>query len=151
MYTLSFAAGFAVACCIFMLLSAPSVASNTLYAHRRQANNHYDFSLDPAAAMVPSILSQPQPKAANNAAVVAANKANSSFVLSDSQLIGNTAMGAGGAVFATSSEGVYLLCNTLNNGGPSTTHKYSDSSCFRLICVVCVCSLFTDSLYTLAL
>jgi len=41
-------------------------------------------------------------------------KNSSSFMVSATHLAGNTAQGAGGAIFATSQAGVYLLCGSSN-------------------------------------
>ncbi len=50
-------------------------------------------------------------------------KNSSSFVVTATQLAGNTAQGAGGAIFATSQAGVYLLCGSSNlaDTGQSST------------------------------
>lgn len=51
-------------------------------------------------------------QAASAVGAIAEDKGSSTFVLVDTQLVSNTAKGAGGAVFGTSTEGVYLICNS---------------------------------------
>ena len=60
--------------------------------------------------MVPSILNNTQTNTANTVAAAAASFPNSTFVLLDSQLLGNAAAGAGGGAFVTSTFGVILRC-----------------------------------------
>lgn len=92
-----------------------------------QAKNLYNFPLDPAAAMIPSVLKDQQMNAASAAVTIAESKSTSTFVLLDSQLIANTAAGAGGGVFATSTDGVFLLCSST---GESILCSYtSNTSC----------------------
>lgn len=84
-----------------------------------QASKPYDFSIDPAEAMVPNILNSSQTQQASIAAGHAIARPNSSFVMSSSQLLGNTALGAGGGVFATSPFDVFLQCEDtgISSGG----------------------------------
>jgi len=48
-------------------------------------------------------------------------KNSSSFVISNTELAYNEAQGAGGAVFATSQTGVYLLCDSHDSSWNMTT------------------------------
>ena len=76
-----------------------------------QGSKLYNSSIDPAEAIVPNILNNKHIKLAADVAAGAASQVNSTFVLLDSQLLGNTAAGAGGGIFATSPYGVVLRCS----------------------------------------
>lgn len=90
-----------------------------------QGSKLYNSSIDPAEALVPNILNNKHIKLAGDIAAGAAIRVNSTFVLLDSQLLGNTAEGAGGGVFATSPYGVVLQCSD------------DDASAGRAVCMPC--------------
>ena len=72
--------------------------------------------------MVPNILNSTQPQQASTAAVHATARPNATLVMSSTQLLGNTAAGAGGGVFATSPFDVFLQCGDtrISSGGQTS-------------------------------